>query len=371
MKVTELMHEGDHLMTVCNACRYCEGYCAVWQAMERRLVFSEGDLNYLANLCHNCSDCYYACQYAPPHEFDINPPKTLAKIRAYTYQLYAWPGPLAAAFRKNGLVVSLITVLSLIGFLFGVSALAGEGRLLLPVPGGDFYRITSHDLLTVIFGAVGLFAVLALLIGFLRFWRNVGEPYSELAKPGAWVKAARDVLRLEYLNNDGYGCTYPGEQSSQALRWFHHLTFYGFALCFVATTLGAIYHYGFGWNAPYGYGSLPVLFGTAGGVGLAIGPIGLWALKCRRNRKIVDESQYGMDVSFLALVWLSGISGLLLLGMRETAAMPSLLIVHLGIVMALFLTLPYGKFVHAVYRSAAVLKYALERERPPEHNVEV
>ncbi len=81
MLPTELMHEGEHLMTVCNACRYCEGYCAVWQAMERRLVFKESDLNYLANLCHNCSECYYACQYAPPHEFDINPPKTLAKIR--------------------------------------------------------------------------------------------------------------------------------------------------------------------------------------------------------------------------------------------------------------------------------------------------
>ena len=91
MLPTELMQEGDHLMTVCNACRYCEGYCAVWQAMERRLVFKESDLNYLANLCHNCSECYYACQYAPPHEFDINPPKTLAKIRAYTYELYAWP----------------------------------------------------------------------------------------------------------------------------------------------------------------------------------------------------------------------------------------------------------------------------------------
>jgi citrate/tricarballylate utilization protein len=82
MLPTELMQEGDHVMTVCNACRYCEGYCAVWQAMERRLVFKESDLNYLANLCHNCSECYYACQYAPPHEFDINPPKTLAKIRA-------------------------------------------------------------------------------------------------------------------------------------------------------------------------------------------------------------------------------------------------------------------------------------------------
>ena len=29
---------GAHMMTVCNACRYCEQYCPVFPAMERRLV---------------------------------------------------------------------------------------------------------------------------------------------------------------------------------------------------------------------------------------------------------------------------------------------------------------------------------------------
>ncbi len=179
------------------------------------------------------------------------------------------------------------------------------------------------------------------------------------------------MLQLENLDNGGVGCTYPGTESSQSLRWFHHLTFYGFLSCFVATTLGAIYYYGLGWHGPYGYASLPVIFGTLGGVGLVIGPIGLFALKQRRNRDIVDESQYGMDLSFIVLLLLTSISGLLLLFLRESAAMGALLVIHLGFVMALFLTLPYGKFVHGIYRSAALLKWALERSRPPEHNVEV
>jgi citrate/tricarballylate utilization protein len=34
------------------------------------------------------------------------------------------------------------------------------------------------------------------------------------------------------------------------------------------------------------------------------------------------------------------------------------------VVMALFLTLPYGKFAHAVYRCAALLKYQIERRQP-------
>ena len=65
-------------MTVCNSCRYCEGLCAVFPAMEMRRAFSDGDLNYLANLCHSCGACYTDCQFSPPHEFNVNVPQTLA-----------------------------------------------------------------------------------------------------------------------------------------------------------------------------------------------------------------------------------------------------------------------------------------------------
>jgi citrate/tricarballylate utilization protein len=54
---------------------------------------------------------------------------------------------------------------------------------------------------------------------------------------------------------------------------------------------------------------------------------------------------------------------LLLLVSRESAAMGTLLIVHLSMVMTLFITMPYGKFVHGIYRSGALLKWALERSR--------
>ena len=51
--------------------------------------------------------------------------------------------------------------------------------------------------------------------------------------------------------------------------------------------------------------------------------------------------------------------------LRDSAVMGVLLIVHLGIVLALFLTLPYGKFVHGFYRTAALVKYAIETARDP------
>ncbi len=134
-------------------------------------------------------------------------------------------------------------------------------------------------------------------------------------------------------------------------------------LCFAATCVATIYHYGFGWRAPYALSSLPVLLGTVGGIGLLFGPAGLLWLKAKRDPVLSGAKQTGMDVGFLTLLWLSSTSGLLLLALRESPAMGVLLGIHLGIIMALFVTLPYGKFVHAVYRFAALLRFHLERRR--------
>ena len=54
--LTEAMRKAEHEMVVCNACRYCEAYCPVFQAMEQRVTFERADLTYLANLCHNCGE---------------------------------------------------------------------------------------------------------------------------------------------------------------------------------------------------------------------------------------------------------------------------------------------------------------------------
>jgi citrate/tricarballylate utilization protein len=359
----ELLAQGEQLMRICNSCRYCEGFCAVWRAMEYRREFPAGDLNYLANLCHDCSECYYACQYAPPHEWEINPPLTFAKIRARSYEQYAWPKALAPAFRANGMVVALVTALACVLFEFAVVVVQGIAALSTPVPGGNFYQVTSHGALVAVFGLAGLYSTVALAVGLVRFCRDIGEKISDLFSPSNLVVTLKESLRLEYLDGGGWGCAYPGDESSPVRRWFHHFTFYGFLLCFASTTVAAIFDYAFHWPAPYGYTSLPVVLGTLGGLGLLIGPAGLLVLKQRRNRDITDEGQIGMDTAFLVLLLLASATGLLLLLLRETSYIGTLLVVHLGIVMGVFLTLPYGKFVHGLYRFAAIAKFALERKR--------
>src|ERR1043165_6498059 len=107
------MRKAEHEMVVCNACRYCEAYCPVFQAMEQRVTFPSGDLTYLANLCHNCGECLYACQYAPPHEFNIDVPRTLSQLRVESYENVAWPSFAARAFRKPWLTSTILVILAL------------------------------------------------------------------------------------------------------------------------------------------------------------------------------------------------------------------------------------------------------------------
>ena len=346
--VHDLIAEGERLMVICNACRYCEGYCAVFPAVERRLTFNEADINYLANLCHNCAECYYACQYAPPHEFAVNVPKTFAEIRIRSYRKYAWP----AFLQVNA---AWAVVLGLIA-----AALLAGSR---PGANANFYGVVSHDTLVAAFGVVFGLIIVVHAAGFLRFWRESGQGLANLFQAAQLAKALRDALSLKNLDSHGIGCTYPDQEHSQARRWFHHLSFYGFVLCTASTSVAAMYHSFFGWQAPYAYSSVPVVLGTAGGLGLLIGPAGLYKLKKRRDPAIVDSKQHGMDVGFLTLLFLTSATGLLLLAMRETNAMGLLLRVHLGVVFGLFLTLPYGKYVHSIYRLAALIRSSLEASR--------
>ena len=65
----------------------------------------------------------------------------------------------------------------------------------------------------------------------------------------------------------------------------------------------------------------------------------------------------------LALLFLIASSGLLLLALRHTGVMGSLLVIHIGLVIAFFLVMPYSKMVHGMYRGLALLRNAMEKRR--------
>ncbi|MEI9806231.1 MAG: tricarballylate utilization 4Fe-4S protein TcuB [Pseudolabrys sp.] len=359
MLETEALREADRLMTVCNACRYCEGLCAVFPAMEMRRTFLASDLHYLANLCHQCGACYSDCQYSPPHEFAVNVPATFAKVRRESYGRYAWPRAFAGVFDRNGLLVTSLAAAGVSVFVIGFVA-AKDPAVLYGTHAGDFYKVMPHNVMAALFGAVAIYAILALALSVRAFWRCINSSPTSLGAVSI-AEATHDAARLRYLGGGGGGCTSESERPSTRRRIFHHLTFYGFLFCFAATCIATIYHYAFGWHAPYPLVSLPVILGTLGGIGLLCGPAGLFVLSQRRDPMLTDPSRTGMDTAFIIMLFLTSLTGFGLMVFRDTGAMGVLLAVHLGVVLALFLSLPYGKFVHGFFRYAALIRYAGER----------
>ncbi|MCO5105725.1 MAG: tricarballylate utilization 4Fe-4S protein TcuB [Burkholderiaceae bacterium] len=348
--------EAARVLGICNACRYCEGFCAVFPATFRRLEFGPRDVHYLANLCHQCGACLHACQYAPPHEFALNVPQAMARVRVKTWSEYAWPRALGSLYQRNGLVLSLALAATIASFLALVMASAGS---LWAVPDGGFYALVSHEVMVGLFAPVFGWAVAALMIGVTRFWRSNPPGPSSVA---AMREAAGDVLSLKYLGGGhGDGCNNSDDAFSLVRRRFHHATFYGFMLCFAATSVATLYHYVGDMPAPYGFTSLPKILGMGGGVLLVVGTVGLFWLNLTRHPLQGAPERKSMDLGFIALLGLTAATGLALALLGRQTALPLLLALHLGAVMALFATMPYSKFAHGIYRSAALLRWAVEK----------
>jgi citrate/tricarballylate utilization protein len=358
------LKEADRVMTICNACRYCEGFCAVFPAMELRRVFAEQDLKYLANLCHNCRGCYYACQYAPPHAFALNVPRALAELRQETYRSISWPRAMDGVFQNNGLLVSLVTALSVSTVLLLTLLFQGHAVVFGTHTGaGAFYRVVPYGAMVVPITALTAFVLAALWKGFRNLWRETGGAPEELLDWRAHLPAARDALRLKYLDGGGNGCNYPDERFSMTRRYLHHATFYGFMFCLASTTVAFLYDHFLDRTAPYPFWSWPVVLGTVGGLAIVAGAGGLIYLKIRMDRRPASPATFGMDLVFMGVLFLTSLTGLLLLCLRATPLMGFLLAVHLGLVVGLFAAMPYGKFIHGIYRYGALVRNAIEQRR--------
>ncbi len=359
MSAAEIRAEARRILQICRICNYCNGFCPVFAAAERRPQLVDADLDHLAHLCHACRNCFYACQYAPPHVFAVNLPRALAGLRHQLYLEYVWP--VAGRWLLNhpftGLLLAIACGWLLVLGLIQINAAfgLGEGSL------SPFYRRLSWGSMVFAGALPMLGSGVALAIAWGRYWRLTRPP-----RPRGWRQALLQtfhaVLSLRHLSGGGVGCNDRDAAFSQSRRQLHQLLFAGLALAAASTLSASWCHHVLGLVAPYPVLSIPVILGVAGGIMMLIAAWGLGWVTLKADPQPRTPHSSRLDLAFSALILIVSASGLALLGGRTTDLMPVLLVIHLGSVVAFFTLLPYSKFLHAGYRAMALLQESLSLE---------
>lgn len=383
--------EARRQFTICNACRYCEGYCPVFVALERSNTWSDDRIEHLAHLCHDCRGCYYACMYAPPHPFAVNIPQLFQEVRLLRYgpgnrEVRYFPASAApehsaadgargrgdasqrapggeAADRQarrgvlrtiGATAVTYLVVGAVVTLMAGT--IRGLGTLWHVRHGATApYAVIPDGALIAVSLATALWAVVVLGIRGRRAWRAtatvpLGERRMAIARA-----ALADAAALRQLHGGGPGCHSDGETVGRLRKHLHALVSLGFSLCLASTISAAIEQDLAGLLPPYPLASAPVLLGLAGGVLLVAGCLGLSYAKLRSDRVPTSAGMLVRDYGLLASLGFIALTGLATLAVRTSAGYGVVFLVHLAAVLTLFVLAPISKLSHALYRSIALV----------------
>lgn len=362
MRTDDLIAEANRQFAICNACRYCEGLCSVFPAMELRTAFTEGDVSYLSALCHDCRACLDACPFSPPHELAVQIPDLMATARIDTFERYARPRVLWRVL-THPLALALVVACTLALFTIVATSTGDPSRIVRANSGPDsFYHVVPFLWLVIPAGIASALALAAIIAGAYIFIRETGDG-RRLLDAQALRRGTLDALALRNLRGGGGGCRYPGDTRSPIRRYLHHAVFYGFLTMFVATLAAAVEQDVLGMRPPYPLLSVPVALGVLGGIASLAGCIGFVLLGVRSRDPRKTDRVRSLDRSFTVLLAAAVGTGLLTLALRGTAAMGPVLILHLGVLGGLYVAFPYSKFVHWVYRYLALVRSSAEH--PP------
>lgn len=346
---THDVEEAVRQLTVCNSCRYCEGYCNAFQALTRYRDFDEPTVSHLANLCHNCRGCYYACQYTEPHEFALNIPALLADIRAKNWEQHIKPRKFSKLMQSS--IWPYVALTAAFSVLFSIVSGASW------VSSQPFYSSISHNTLVSIFIPVFVLPWVSIYFGIRSYWRSVGGSNLTFSDLKSAFQSAASMKNLQ--GGQGQGCNYESsEHYTHLRRWAHHATMYGFLLCFASTSVATIMHYLFDLQAPYTFFSLPKLFGVSGGILLSAGTLALGVLKYKSDSSLGSVSRTSGEYAFVGLLFSVSTTGLLLYMASGSGFATGWLVFHLALVATFFVSIPYSKMVHGMFRLAALSREA-------------
>jgi len=355
----ELTRRGGGSVGRCFQCATCSSVCdlsteaAVFP--RRQMLWAQWGLRdkLLADpsiwLCHECTDCTARCPR------DARPSDVLKGARAMAIEAFGAPAFLARLVGNAsttwpillGAPVAFWAVLVYLTVGFNVTGPLAYNH---HIPNG---------LIDGVFVPAALFATLAAVTGARRAWNAWGEGVQrEGTLMSGLVAVAGDILAHRRFGSCGTANTRKGS---------HTLLVWGFLAAFVTTGSVATAEYVFGAEIPLAQVHPIKLLGNTSAVLLSAGLVGLW-LK-RSASAVLAGRTTAFDTFFFRLLVLlvgSGIGSEVARYTLPAQIALSIYIFHLGMVLAFFLTFPFSKFAHALYRTLALAHERLARTRRPQ-----
>jgi quinone-modifying oxidoreductase subunit QmoC len=292
-------------------------------------------------LCHQCNDCTIHCPR------DARPGDVLQVVRGLVVESLAFPralGRLVAGARATWPILFGVPI------LFWIALLAAMGRLQPPADFHAYEQIVPHAVLyAVFFPMTGLVALAASISGW-RYWQALGTatPRSTSFLSGLWATMV-DISTHSRFGSCG---------TARFRRLGHLLLFWGFVGAAATSGLLIVAIYVQGYELPLPLLHPYKLLGNVSAVALVVGA-GILVVTRLTDRDRAGAST-AFDSFFTVVVALVIATGVLVELVRVlTPGLPAVAVasyvLHLGVVTTLFVTFPYSKFAHMLYRTLAMV----------------
>jgi quinone-modifying oxidoreductase, subunit QmoC len=346
-----LRRRGGDTAARCFQCATCSAVCELAQPgapfPRRQMLMAQWGLaDELAAdpavwLCHQCNDCTARCPR------DARPGDVLQTVRALAIERLAFPTWLGRAVAAARATWPLLFGLPL---LFWIALLAGTGHLDVPsglAPHWSYGDLVPHAFIYGVFFPVAAWVLLASATQGTRFWRLLGR---HDARGSSLIRALPAVLAEIATHKRFASC-----ETARPRRLGHLLLLWGFVGAAATSGLLIVAMYVQRLPMPLPLTHPYKLLGNLSAAVLVAGVVLLAVM--RLAGRSVSGATTTFDAFFLTLVGLVIATGCVV-ELARLGGAPALglavYVVHLGVVMALFVSFPYSKFAHMLYRTLAM-----------------
>jgi quinone-modifying oxidoreductase subunit QmoC len=297
-------------------------------------------------LCHQCNDCTVRCPR------DARPGDALQTIRALMIEKMGSPRFMARVVAKAGSTWPLLLGVPLLFWAVYIYAVTGFAVPRMPLVYGD---VVPHWMIYSVFFPASAFAVAAAFVSARRYWIAWGEGAT---RSGTLLQGLAGVAGDILVHKRFQSC-----EAAKPRKMGHFFLLWGFIGALITTTLVVVALYGFGTELPLPQWHPFKILGNISAALLVLGVV--WLVSNRLANEGAGTSQ-AFDTFFLVLVIALIFSGVGVELGRYVFPVPlalTLYVLHLGVILTLFLTFPFSKFAHALYRTLAMAHERLTAQR--------